>query len=75
MAAGIGGAIGAALAIAVAMVSLGDRIWARADDMAMVKARVEQIDANTRETKMDIREIKSIINASTPTPTRIGRRE
>ena len=73
MAAGLGGAIGAALAIAVALVALGDRFWARADDMAAVKARVEQIDANTRETKADIREIKSIINAA---PTmRIGRRE
>ena len=75
MAAGLGAAIGATLSIALALIVLGDRLWARADDMAAVKARVEQIDANTRETKMDIREIKSIINASAPTPTRIGRRE
>lgn len=73
MAAGLGAAIGATLSIALALIVLGDRLWARADDMAAVKARVEQIDANTRETKMDIREIKSIINAATP--TRIGRRE
>lgn len=65
MAAGLGGAIGAALAIAVAMVALGDRFWARADDMASVKTAIEQI-------RVDVRDIK---NQIAPTPVqRAGRR-
>lgn len=65
MAAGLGGAIGAVLAIAVAMVALGDRFWARADDMASIKTAVEQI-------RSDVRDIK---NQITPAPIqRTGRR-
>jgi hypothetical protein len=44
------------------MVALGDRFWARADDMAAVKTSVEQI-------RIDVRDIK---NQIAPTPAYRG---
>lgn len=65
MAAGLGAAIGATLSIALALIVLGDRLWARADDMAAVKTAVEQI-------RSDVRDIK---NQIAPAPAqRTGRR-
>lgn len=65
MAAGLGAAIGATLSIALALIVLGDRLWARADDMAAVKTAVEQI-------RSDVRDIKNQIAPATA--QRTGRR-